>query len=446
MLLSQLRLSKYFQRNKNAVIFLSFSIFFISFYTNLSYLFKSPTQLAFFPPFIEGLNHNYNSHLGAEYYFIAQALAAGKGFSNPFQADTGPTAWMPPLYPFILAFLIKLFHRTFLVTCIIVFLKNIILIQTGLIIYEISKEKVTVIKAELTLFIYLVWLLTYYRWFFQLTHDEWLLLFFINAIFLLAILLKKNQITLKTTIAWGVLGGLSILASPIVGLVWGILWLFISLIRKNFPLAILSALIFFLFCSSWTIRNYFVFNKFIFIKSNFFFDAYHTNHEIKNGLYDESFGNIHPVWTVKNDPDSVYKRLGEVKFLEIYKEKYLNEIRNNPYTYMLNIMNRFCAALFVYHPYDIYERFIVLKSILHPLPIISIFLIVFLKKYKDSAYIIITIMIYSIYLIPYILVSYYIRYSIPLTSLKILLIFWGINSVVSLFPKFSTFLMPKLSS
>ena len=37
------------------------------------------------------------------------------------------------------------------------------------------------------------------------------------------------------------------------------------------------------------------------------------------------------------------------------------------------------------------------------------------------------ILIYSVFLIPYIGITYYIRYSLPLTLIQILFIFWGID-------------------
>src|SRR6185437_15806773 len=40
---------------------------------------------------------------GYEMGRIAAAIASGHGFSNPFQTPTGPTAWEPPLYPYLTA-------------------------------------------------------------------------------------------------------------------------------------------------------------------------------------------------------------------------------------------------------------------------------------------------------------------------------------------------------
>src|SRR5216684_604934 len=40
---------------------------------------------------------------------IAYALAAGKGFSSPFRRETGPTAWLTPVYPLLVAGVFRVF-------------------------------------------------------------------------------------------------------------------------------------------------------------------------------------------------------------------------------------------------------------------------------------------------------------------------------------------------
>ena len=40
---------------------------------------------------------------------IAHSLATGHGFSSPFRVDTGPTAWMTPLFPLLLAGIFRIF-------------------------------------------------------------------------------------------------------------------------------------------------------------------------------------------------------------------------------------------------------------------------------------------------------------------------------------------------
>ena len=427
-------LFEYFKRNRFAILFLFCSIFALSIYANLSYFFKNnPKQLAFFPPFIEGVNINYNKHLGAEYYFIAQSVVSGKGFSNPFQdVNTGSTAWMPPFYVYILALLIKLFKSQFLVACCVVFLKDLVLILTGLVVYEIAKRTLIKIKAEFILPLYLLFLLSNFKWFFQFTHDAWLLLLFINIIFPLVVFIKGNRISLKIAIAWGVIGGLSMLASPVVGLVWFVLCVINMSAKKNIKQLVLSSVLFFLICTPWFIRNYVVFDKLIFIKSNLLHDAYVFNYETENGYMTESFTYQRIVWTAKDDPNCLYRKVGEVKFMEIYKEKFFHAISQNPYKYISNIKDRLLSALLIYYPHsEQYEKSSLWKTALHALPFVSVLLLIFLKGYTASNYIKVAMMIYLIYLLPYIIVSYYIRYAIPLTPLKVLFSFWGIDLFVA---------------
>ena len=40
---------------------------------------------------------------GTEVTRIAASIASGRGFSSPFSQPTGPSAWIPPLYPYLLA-------------------------------------------------------------------------------------------------------------------------------------------------------------------------------------------------------------------------------------------------------------------------------------------------------------------------------------------------------
>ena len=55
--------------------------------------------------------NDLDNHLlfGFETGRIAQSLAMGHGFANPMLTPTGPTAWMTPVYPYLLAGVFKIF-------------------------------------------------------------------------------------------------------------------------------------------------------------------------------------------------------------------------------------------------------------------------------------------------------------------------------------------------
>src|SRR3974390_3804135 len=63
-----------------------------------------------------GAFHQYRTRPGDDHFEfgwemgrIARSIALGHGFSNPSDGETGPTAWQPPLYPFLMAGIFKVF-------------------------------------------------------------------------------------------------------------------------------------------------------------------------------------------------------------------------------------------------------------------------------------------------------------------------------------------------
>src|SRR5260370_1777594 len=61
---------------------------------------------------IQGATLPANLHYGGETGAIAEAIASGRGFSSPLPLPgirSGPTAWLPPIYPYLLAGIFKLF-------------------------------------------------------------------------------------------------------------------------------------------------------------------------------------------------------------------------------------------------------------------------------------------------------------------------------------------------
>src|ERR1700735_5807351 len=50
-----------------------------------------------------------NFAFGWEMGRVGQSIALGQGFSSPYGGNTGPTAWEPPLYPYLMGGVFKLF-------------------------------------------------------------------------------------------------------------------------------------------------------------------------------------------------------------------------------------------------------------------------------------------------------------------------------------------------
>jgi len=117
--------------------------------------------------------------------------------------------------------------------------------------------------------------------------------------------------------------------------------------------------------------------------------------------------------------------------MELYKEKFSKAFKDNSGRFFTNVKNRFLAAFLVYPPYGTYEESSIVKTFIHALPCLSIIYILVCMGSFVPGYMKIGIFIYIIYLLPYIVVNYYIRYSIPLTLFKVLFIFWGMDCLIA---------------
>jgi hypothetical protein len=112
---------------------------------------------------------------------------------------------------------------------------------------------------------------------------------------------------------------------------------------------------------------------------------------------------------------------------------FFEAFRENPGRYFSNVKNRLVAALFVFHPYSRHELFASWQAFVHPLPFIGIIILVLLRRGENGPYVQTALVMYAVYLAPYILVSYYMRYSIPLTQIKLLCMFWAIDLCIHRF-------------
>src|SRR6267154_2116313 len=80
--------------------------------------------LIFFGHTYKFYDHNHNFSFGWEMGSIGRSLAAGEGFSSPFGEFTGPTAWEPPLYPFLIAGVFKIFGIYSLASAVVLLVIN----------------------------------------------------------------------------------------------------------------------------------------------------------------------------------------------------------------------------------------------------------------------------------------------------------------------------------
>ena len=167
---------------RKALVLLAVFIALCAGYANLSFFVHDRANFRFFPPFQAGYNGNFNLHLGAEYVNIARALVGRRGFSDPFGAGTGPTAWMPPVYPVLIAALLWLLRAVHRVAAVIVLLQCLVLWLGAYVVTRICRVVPTRVPAWLPLVFYGAWLTAYFDWFFQVTHDTWIIMLFVELL------------------------------------------------------------------------------------------------------------------------------------------------------------------------------------------------------------------------------------------------------------------------
>src|SRR4051812_22294237 len=184
------------------------AIFACAAWANLAFAVTDPRDFVFFPPFQAGINANGNERFGSEYGNIARALYAGRGFADPFPEQTGPTAWMPPLLPALLASLLWLSDGDGqFIAAAAVLLQVIALVGAGILIIAITHQTAHRLPAFLAGIMFLVAMLSDFHAWFQDLHDYGFILFGVNLLVAGLVWLRPLE-NKKTACAWGIAGGL----------------------------------------------------------------------------------------------------------------------------------------------------------------------------------------------------------------------------------------------
>ena len=413
-------------------------VFGLSLYANASSWVASPEQLSWFPPFEPWVALNRRTHLGAEYYKIARAIVEGRGFSDPFGAGTGPTAWMPPAYPALLAALLWALGSKAAVGWAIVLLKNLVLVWVGLQVFAVARTTALRLNPAWAVAAYAVWLVGYFGWFFQFTHDTWLLLLLVTANFVFAHRVLSGDPPsfgrLPWPVAWGLLGGLNALTSPIAGLLWAASAGFLLIRdRRNLRALAISGGIAVLLVTPWLARNAIVFDRLILMKSNAYFDLYFANHLSPSGVYDDRFfRDYHPYFHARK-AGSRYRELGEAKYLDGFERAFHERLRAEPDVYLRKAGRRLLAVSVDHHPHrpDISSRHPPYLTAIHALPLIGLVTLLVLRGRRLHATQGLAALLYVTYLAPYVLVAFYNRYLMPVSALLVLFCFWGVDALAS---------------
>lgn len=267
-----------------------------------------------------------NFSFGWEMGRIGRSLALDQGFSNPFNQPSGPTAWEPPLYPFLIAAVFKLFGvYTHTSALVLLTINSIFSALTCIPIFLISRkcfgENVAVWGAWLWALLPNV---TYWstRWVWETSLAALLM----AVLFWLTLIVEERE-GWRPWIEFGLLWGIAALTntSLLAFLPASGLWIWYRRAQQNKSslagIALASA-IFFACIAPWLFRNYRTFGQPIFIRSNFGAELRLGNGPGADGTWMEFLHPSQNVYEMRR-----YLQLGEIAYVKQRKQEAIDYIK-----------------------------------------------------------------------------------------------------------------------
>ena len=255
---------------------------------------------------------------------IAVSLAQGHGFSSPLRLDTGPTAWMTPLYPWLLSLIMRIFGVYTFASWVAAISMNICFSSlTCIPLYFAGKRIQGVYLAAAA---------------------AWLWAIFPNAILLSYQSLWDTSLSalLGATALWATLriaDSASERDWTLYGLLWGIILManaaVLSLLppllgwaayrNRQWKNAALAAAMIILACIPWTLRNYVVFHNLVPLRSTLGLQMWAGNNPQAKVIW---LGEQHPV----NDASerNEYIQMGEIAYMAEKRRNAVNYILTHP--------------------------------------------------------------------------------------------------------------------
>jgi len=281
-----------------------------------------------------------NFSFGFEMGRIGRSLALGQGFGNPFNGPTGPTAWEPPLYPFLIAGVFRWFGiyspaSAFILLGINSAFSALTCIPIVLIAKRCFSERVALWSGWLWAVLppVMFWCT---RWVWETSLAALLL----AVIFWFALVLEEKdgcRPWLWLGLLWGVsaLTNTSLLAFLPASGIWP--WYRRSRRGKNSLGGVVLASVVFAAClAPWLVRNHQVFGKFVFVRSNFGAELRLGNGPGADGTWMQF---LHPSQNIVQMQR--YRELGELAYVGERKREAMAFIREDDARFAKISLTRF---------------------------------------------------------------------------------------------------------
>ncbi len=287
-----------------------------------------------------------NGPYGYEAGRIAKSIASGGGFASPLAPlHTGPTAWLVPIYPYLMAGIFKL--------CGIFSLRSRFILQvlncafSALTVFPIYAVAKRTFGLGIACFAAWLWVVLPNAWHVPIA-DIWdtSLTALLFALIFWATLAIRDRHRICLWAGYGVLWAVSAMvnASILSVLPFLLAWL-VWEGRKRPSTSVRLACIALLACvlglMPWTLRNYRVFHKWIPLRSNFGLELWLGNNP---GADDVNSFSQHPA--LNSAEASLFTRLGELAYMRVKKQEALAYIRSHPAETLARVLHRVATNWF----------------------------------------------------------------------------------------------------
>ena len=263
--------------------------------------------------------------------WTARSIFLGQGFGSPFLPISGPTALVPPLYPYLLAGGFRLFGlNTVKVAFAVLGLNSLFSALTCLPLYFLTRRA---LNRRTALLVALGWASYPFSVYYS-AHRVWD--YALTSLLFTCCLLWAGTLHRRAASAWfgfGALYGLTVLSNPSVVSLLPVL-LFVAVYRAwkiGVPSShwirgtLLACLAFCAMCAPWQIRNHRVLHADFFIRDGFWLEFYAGN----NGDTTESNSSFaHPA----SNPAEMrsYQTEGEIRYMAGKRAASLAFVRSHP--------------------------------------------------------------------------------------------------------------------
>jgi 4-amino-4-deoxy-L-arabinose transferase-like glycosyltransferase len=281
-----------------------------------------------------------NFEFGWEMGRVARSIAQGHGFSSPYGGDTGPTAWEPPLYPYLMGWVFEIFGiYTHASAWVLLSINSLFTTLTSIPIFWIAHrtfgERIAVWSAA-------SWALCPYIWYWSV-HWIWDTTFtplVLACLFLLALELQEWP-GLRGWALFGALYGVGALANPtmLAFLPFCGLWIWRQRYKRGLSSlagVVLSSIVFFLVLAPWVLRNYEVFGRFVFLR-----DDFGLQFRLGNGPYADGMLMAYLQPNLNRLEFEKFLRMGELAYAESCKHIAFDWVHTHPGRFAVISLKRF---------------------------------------------------------------------------------------------------------